>query len=628
MLNPDQIRALIDSAKALTDSGQKKEALKKFQDLATKVDESHLEDTKENAALQADLYIAFSRAHMNLGDFKKAADVAAKAEVWAMHSEDKQRQIHALGNMGTSHSQLSEEYPALEIFQKALLLSLEIDNKKSIAANCGNLGVVYLKLSNYPKALEFQEKALAINEELHHEEYTAANLGNIGVIYEYLSDHKKALEFYQKAKVLNEKLGNDRFLSINLTNIGTAYMHLHQYEKALEFCQKAIDLSEKLGNEEGKANTLSVIGSVYTKLENFDAAFDHLFQARDLAKKIGFQNVLGDTLISIGEAYMLREPADFKQSEANLLEAMKISEEQEFYKEVAACHQKLSELFRRQERWKEADEHFQKYHKINSEIRSTEARRKAEQFAIERKMIEQEKERAIEKAATEARHQATESLLYKVLPGPIAERMINGDDEIADYFPATSILFADIQGFTSLTADVPPYMLLKLLHSVFSRFDEIVKKHSCTKIKTIGDGYLVVAGAPEPCEDHSERIIKAAMEMIQPIEIPEEIKAFLPDDAKLNIRIGIHEGPVVAGIAGQDAFTYDIYSDAVNIASRMESTGEVGRIHVSAEFMRHLLSRFAMQKIEDHGLNFEQRGEIEIKGKGMMKTFFVSKADS
>ena len=284
---------------------------------------------------------------------------------------------------------------------------------------------------------------------------------------------------------------------------------------------------------------------------------------------------------------------------------------------------KLSELYRLQERWKEADEYYQQYHEQSTEIFNLEAKKQLDNFAIQRDIQEKEKQRAVEHAAKEAKHQATESLLQRVLPYQIAERMLDGDEQIADYYPSTSVLFADIQGFTALTADLPPFMLLQLLHSVFTRFDKVIKEAGCTKIKTIGDGYMVVAGAPEKCDDHAERIVKAASEMIKPLEIPAEVEAFLPEDVELKIRIGIHLGPVVAGVVGQDAFGYDIYSDAVNVASRMETTGEAGRIHVSAAFMRHLLSRFAEMK-QEHQFQFEKRGEIEVKGKGRMKTFFLN----
>jgi class 3 adenylate cyclase len=205
--------------------------------------------------------------------------------------------------------------------------------------------------------------------------------------------------------------------------------------------------------------------------------------------------------------------------------------------------------------------------------------------------------------------------------------MIAGEQDISDYFTSVTILFADIAGFTPISAGMPAYVVVRFLNYVFGTFDAIMKKHGCEKIKTIGDGYMAVAGAPIPCDDHAERMAFAALEMQQDIRLPEEFKEYMPEGVDFGIRVGLHTGSVVGGVIGDERFVYDIYSDAVNTAARMESHGEPDKIHVSHEYYIHLQNRFAMTKNTTHGITFEKRGEMDIKGKGLMKTYYLQKAN-
>jgi len=215
------------------------------------------------------------------------------------------------------------------------------------------------------------------------------------------------------------------------------------------------------------------------------------------------------------------------------------------------------------------------------------------------------KERTKELAAEK---QTSERLLLNVLPGPIAERLKTGESVIVDRFDAVSVLFADIVGFTSLSANVPPEKLVTMLDELFSLFDRLAEKHGLEKIKTIGDAYMVVAGIPQPIADHASAITRMALDMLAGIQ---EYAA--RDGSDLTIRIGIHTGPVVAGVIGTKKFIYDLWGDTVNTASRMESHGVPGRIHVSSATHVLLAGMFEL----------EPRGTIEIKGKGMMETYLL-----
>jgi guanylate cyclase len=210
----------------------------------------------------------------------------------------------------------------------------------------------------------------------------------------------------------------------------------------------------------------------------------------------------------------------------------------------------------------------------------------------------------------EAEQERSERLLLNILPKPIADRLKDRTETIADGFAEATVLFADIVGFTTLSAKTPPAELVGLLNEVFSEFDELSGKYRVEKIKTIGDAYMVCAGLPEPRPDHASVIADMALEM------KDALKAFnARRGTSLDIRIGINSGPVVAGVIGTKKFIYDLWGDTVNTASRMESHGVPGRIQVTESAKELLGDAYA----------FEAREPIEVKGKGRMQTFLLSR---
>ncbi|WP_156826445.1 adenylate/guanylate cyclase domain-containing protein [Marinobacterium rhizophilum] len=202
----------------------------------------------------------------------------------------------------------------------------------------------------------------------------------------------------------------------------------------------------------------------------------------------------------------------------------------------------------------------------------------------------------------------SEQLLLNILPGPIAERLKEGEDTIADSFAEVTILFADIVNFTPMSSNLPAVELVSLLNEIFSEFDRLSELHGLEKIKTIGDAYMVGAGLPIERKDHARVIAEMALDML------EAINSFNQrHQSDLHMRIGINSGPVVAGVIGTHKFIYDIWGDAVNIAARMESQGVEGCIQVTENTWKHLRNDYL----------FDDRGLISIKGKGKMHTYML-----
>jgi guanylate cyclase len=210
--------------------------------------------------------------------------------------------------------------------------------------------------------------------------------------------------------------------------------------------------------------------------------------------------------------------------------------------------------------------------------------------------------------ALQAEQEKSERLLLNILPVPIAARLKESPEVIADGFAGVTVLFADIVEFTRLADRLSPGEVVALLNRVFSAFDALTQRHDLEKIKTIGDAYMVAAGLPIPRLDHAEAVAEMALDMREEADRCGREVGF-----PLAIRIGIDSGPVVAGVIGRSKFIYDLWGDTVNTASRMESHGLAGQIQVTGRTYERLKGRYELR----------ERGELDVKGKGPMTTFFL-----
>ncbi len=209
----------------------------------------------------------------------------------------------------------------------------------------------------------------------------------------------------------------------------------------------------------------------------------------------------------------------------------------------------------------------------------------------------------------QAERQKSERLLLNVLPAPIAARLKNGENAIADSFPEATVVFADLVGFTSLSMHISADEVVRLLDEIFSAFDLLTEKFGLEKIKTIGDAYMAASGLPSPNPGHVHSAADFCLAMMKEME-----RFNRGYHTNIALRVGIHTGPVIAGIIGRNKFIYDLWGDTVNTASRMESHSLPGRVQATANIHAALRDEF----------EFEKRGAIEVKGKGLMETFFLT----
>lgn len=213
-------------------------------------------------------------------------------------------------------------------------------------------------------------------------------------------------------------------------------------------------------------------------------------------------------------------------------------------------------------------------------------------------------------ADLEAEKQKSDQLLLNILPGPIAGRLKAGERRIAEDIPSATVLFADLAGFTKLSSERNAGQIVEMLDGIFSEFDLLARKYGLEKIKTIGDAYMVAGGVPLHREDHAQAVARMALDMRALLQSRPELFG------NAQIRIGMHSGPVVAGVIGHHKFAYDLWGDTVNTASRMESHGVPGEVQVSSQVYQALNGSFV----------FKERGSMEIKGKGPMDVYLLQAA--
>jgi class 3 adenylate cyclase len=344
-------------------------------------------------------------------------------------------------------------------------------------------------------------------------------------------------------------------------------------------------------------------------LDDLSTSFSYFSKALSIFEEIGSESSKSGVLMSLAALYQKPEFSDHnvERAEELLVSALALAQHSGNNRHTIQAYDALAQLCRAQDRWEESLEYFLQLREAEKELFAEETRRNSELLDHRRQIEDAERNRQIRLA----RFQEQEKIFHKILPEIIADRLIEGEKVIADAFANVSIFFSDIVGFTTLSSVVSAKELVHGLNDIFTQFDALAKQHNVEKIKTIGDAYMAVCGAPTSVEHHANHMSEFALSVQELVDRGLSIAGHT-----ISIRIGLHCGDVVAGVIGEDKFAYDLWGDAVNTASRMESHGEPGRVHCSEDFVR---------AIHGSAFRFAERGEIAIKGKGSMKTYFLER---
>jgi class 3 adenylate cyclase/TPR repeat protein len=511
---------------------------------------------------------------------------------------------------------------ALKHYERSLKIYEEIDDLDGKGSVYNELGSIYRTKGDYDKALDYYSRSIAINDSLGNQMGNAAMFINIGDLYLAQKDFEKSLDYYRKGLVVEEKKKDKLGIASALAGIGNVYLEQGNSPAALDFLQRSLAISEDISDIQGSTATLLSISDIYLDTGSYTKAIAHCKKSLAQAESVGDLGGQEDSCWCLYEAYramgnankallfheQMLTLADSVQTEATAIKLQQM----EFSKQVMA--DSLVQV--------EKDMEVQMKHQ--AEVQRKDKNRNlaigAGLFFLllaigfftrwryvkkSRAIIEKEKDRS-------------EQLLLNILPAEIAEELKEKGEAAARDFDLVSILFTDFKGFTEKSATLSAADLIGEINHCFKAFDLICEKYGIEKIKTIGDAYMAAGGLPVPSNDSVQNTVLAALEM-QSYMTHRIAEKEYGDGFTFEMRLGIHTGPVVAGIVGVKKFQYDIWGDTVNTASRMESNGAVGKVNISQE---------TYELIKDNPkFTFEHRGKIQAKGKGVVDMWFVERPD-
>jgi len=586
--------------------------------------------------------------------FSRPDTAAVLAE--ALHAyagQHKYPKASAVGHnvQGTAYGLQGDYARALEHLQRSLAIQEEVGSRSGVATGLVGIANILADQGMHPRALDHYLKALAISEEIGDDHLRSSVLGSIGIIYNDEGDTLLALDYFQKSLTMAESLHDQRAIALNNIFIAGIYRDQGKCTRAIEHARKSLAIQETLGDDYGISSALNVLGSIHQKLGELDRAMEYAQRSLAIEKGIGNLNGIANSLRNIGDLHlqMGERALALDQCRQALALAGEIGAV-DLQRDACEC---LYDAYKGMGRSDEALVYHEQWVALRDSMFNEENTKKLArlemQYAFDKKdaeaRAEQNRKEAI--AAQELKRQKlvrngisvgfaialfflgvvwrqrnrihaekrrSEALLLNILPEEVAEELKVKGSAQAVHIDQVTVLFTDFKGFTAMSEVLSPQDLVRDLNECFSAFDRITGKYGIEKIKTIGDAYMAAGGLPTPNNTHALDVIQAAFEMRDLIAEGRARKAAagLP---YFEIRIGIHTGPVVAGIVGVKKFQYDIWGDTVNTASRMESSGAPGQVNISE-------ATYGLVKDEPH-LAFTPRGKVQAKGKGEMDMYFV-----
>ena len=528
----------------------------------------------------------------------------------------KKQMANALHFQGISFAVRGNHQNALDYYQHSLQIRGEIGDQKGLGTSMNAIGLVYLNQSDTLKALHYFEQALYQYRKNHIRKESAATLGNIGAIKMDQGNYGIALHYFQEALTINREFLDQRGEAQCLGQIGAVYLERKMYTKGLDYLKQAVHISEIVSDNFWIARHLNKIGTILEKQGKHAEAKVWCEKALHVAEKA---RTLVQGKVSckcLFEAY---------KGMNNSIKALEYHEKMTAYSDSIKNDETIKKL-----QYME----FSKQRIVDS-LKQV-AERAEIQYANEEVIREKNRTRNFllgvgfillmlsgglyyrwriiskAKVVIEAEQIRSENLLLNILPLEIAEELKETGKSDPRDFEMVSILFTDFIGFTQTAEKLSARELVMEINICFGAFDVICEKYKIEKIKTVGDAYMAAGGLPKPTDDSVQNTILAALEM-QEFIAGRKFQKKLTREPAFEMRVGIHSGPVVAGIVGVKKFQFDIWGDTVNIASRMESSGEVGKVNISERTYELVKGKFKCV----------HRGRIPAKNKGKLDMYFV-----
>jgi len=549
---------------------------------------------------------------------------------------------------------------ALEHQVKSYKLIEELKLEEYFVGEINTLGSLYADVGNHVKSLEYYEKGIKISEEVGDKETLEMCISNIGGIYYVLKNYDRALEYFSRGKALEKEMGDQSGYASSILLISNVLMDKGDFEEATANVNEAIAIFKAINDEEGILEGYAVLGEINTLKENFDEAlmYFELCKSSEIVQnsfdskayvynRIGYiSNQLKQynkaiencelSLKNAIDAGILSEMLDSYECLYVSNKAINREKKALFYLELANA---TKDSLNTQEAYIKIQQMEVQKQALNDSIQAAEERfdlKLSHQLDLQKKnrtrniiiviglfvfvialgLYSRWKSTQKSKAIIEKEKERSENLLLNILPADVAKELKEKGKADARDFDVVSILFTDFKEFTQTAEKLSAKELVKEINTCFKAFDNIIENYKIEKIKTIGDAYMAAGGLPVPNKNATKNTVLAGLEM-QDFIIKRKKQAKLKNKISFEMRVGIHTGPIVAGIVGVKKFQYDIWGDTVNTASRVESSGEVEKVNNPQDTYNIIK--------DDSQFEFEYRGKIFAKGKGEIDMYFVKR---
>jgi adenylate cyclase len=532
-----------------------------------------------------------------------------------------------------SFNEINDKQKALQFADELINQSRQSGNNKYLFHGYYQKGTHKARLGNLKDALEAYFESARIAKEEKLTEAEGSSYSAIADIYSISDNHRNAMLYYHKAIASLRQTDAPISLASVILNAGDAFLTKKEYDSALVYFKESGAIFENENYLIGKAYNLGNIGMVYANQGQNSLAEKNIIEAVGILEASEDYYPISVYLLSMSDIYL--EKGDQEAALDYAQRSLTLSKKYQLKEQISDANLKLSELYEKAGNSAKSLKHYKDfvvYRDSLNNIKTVQSMadlrtdHEVSQKQVEVDLVNQQKRNQLiilgftgvllltllwYYRTISREKKKSDNLLLNILPSEIAKELkLNGKVEAVKCSSVT-VLFTDFVQFSKIAEHIDPEQLVRSIDHYFKRFDEITSKHGLEKIKTIGDSYMCASGLPTPNPAHAINAIKAAK------EITEMVKTQLTNQNGLTnfeVRVGLHSGPVVAGIVGIKKWQYDVWGDTVNIASRMESASEAGRINISETTYQEIKDEFPC----------EYRGEIEVKNRGILKMYFLS----
>jgi class 3 adenylate cyclase/Tfp pilus assembly protein PilF len=552
--------------------------------------------------------------------------------------EEKDR-LQILFKLAKHHGDIEK---SLQYSNELLLRAKEADSTERIIGAYMEKGSAYRLKGDLSKALESFFEAVIIAKEKERNRDLGLLYSNIAIVYSIMGDDQNTILNYKNAISILKEVNDLTGYANTLLNLGNYNLEVGRPDSALVFLNQSGKIYKTLDYKPGIAYNLGNIGLCYALKGENDIAEKNIGLATDMLEELGIYYPICTYLTAMSDIYMQR--GDWEAAFGFAHKSLELANQYNLKEEKSNAYLKLSELYEKRGNPGESLKYYKNHIAFRDSVTNIgvvqELANQRANYEVAQKQIEvdllnekQNKQDIIFIAmiiiagltiillltlywyyrAISREKKTSENLLLNILPSDTAEELKEHGKVQAKKFESVSVLFTDFKDFTRHSSSLTPENLVRSVDYYFSKFDEIIGKHGLEKIKTMGDSYMCAGGLHFHQDDHALKMMQASFEMVQ---IMEDARNDSENIMAYDIRIGVNSGPVVAGVVGTKKFAYDIWGDTVNVAARMESNSERGKINISQNTYALIKDRY----------DCEYRGEIEVKNKGMMKMYYVNKA--